>query len=986
MNTRSLYCGGSVVAVVFALGMAAPAAAQQASSSSVVEEVVVTGSFIRGTPEDAALPVDVIGAEELQKQGSPTPTELVKSLTVSNGVLGDSNQFDSRAQGAEGSATVNLRGLGPARTLVLWNGHRLVNAPTLNGNSPDLNVLPFAAIGRIEVLKDGAAATYGSDAIAGVVNFITRKNTDGLELSGSYRHIKNASGDWDGSAVFGKEWGKLSVLLTGEYHYKSKLTVGERDFTQPGYFTSPETGWSSGNATTAFLPLTNTATGGFTPAAGLQRDSGCVPLGGLPSFSGTTPTCIFNYTPYDNIQETEKRFQLYGELDYEINEDTKLHFEALYAETDTPDWHTSPSYLALQVPTSLTNPAAASGLSAGYFVPSTNPGFALYRQQNPTQVPAFATGAYLPGVLYRPLAMGGNPLFGDGSSTGSRKFEAYRFSGGISGKIGPDIGYDLTATYMREDLTRIGYDALVSRFQLALRGLGGPGCNPTTGTPGVGGCQWFNPFSNAIQSNYITGQTNPNYSAAVANSPELIRWFFQPTRVDIASKTFVADAVFNGELPGVELGGGNVGWAVGGQYRKQWYAADYDDFSDLTVTPCIDTVVNGSTNCSVRNGPYMFLGGGTPSDLSGDNFAVFTEISLPFTDSFQVSTAARYEDYGANGGSTFNPKVSARWQVSDVFAVRGSIGTTFRAPPLTSLDPGQVTSLQFLGGAFRAVDVNGNPNLDPEKATTYSVGLIANAGPFKATLDYWNFDFKNPLVSEPVGGIFNTMFPTGTGTGNCGNAALAGLQSRFTFNGACNVANLSRIRTQAINGPGVKTDGIDIIASYRMSDVLGGRAEVGGTLTYVRKYTVEDTVIEGVTVSKAFDGVGKLNYQTQIFPIPQWKAQAYLEYNRDIHTARLTMNFVDSYVDQRTAPFAPNVVRDGVNGAVPLTNAGQKIKTQTIFDFTYRATLAWDTTVILSIDNLFDTDPSFARLDLGYDPFTGNALGRATKITINKKF
>ena len=109
----------------------------------------------------------------------------MKSLTVSNGVLGDTNQFDARAQGAEGSATINLRGLGPARTLVLWNGHRLVNAPTLNGASPDINILPFAAIGRIEVLKDGAAATYGSDAIAGVVNFITRKNTDGLELTGS---------------------------------------------------------------------------------------------------------------------------------------------------------------------------------------------------------------------------------------------------------------------------------------------------------------------------------------------------------------------------------------------------------------------------------------------------------------------------------------------------------------------------------------------------------------------------------------------------------------------------------------------------------------------------------------------------------------------------------------------------------------------------------------------------------------------------------
>ena len=987
MNPRSLYCGGSLVAVAIAMGFAAPAAAQS-SDSSTVQEVVITGSFIRGTPEDAALPVDVIGAEELQKQGNPSPVELVKSLTVSNGVLGDTNQFDARAQGAEGSATVNLRGLGPARTLVLWNGRRLVNAPTLNGNAPDLNVLPFAAVGRIEVLKDGAAATYGSDAIAGVVNFITRKNTDGLEVSGSHKYIDNAGGDWDAQAVFGKQWGGLSVLLTGEYHYKSKLTVGERKFTQPGYFTSPETGWSSGNATTAFLPVGPGALVGsaapFAPVAGLQRDAGCTPLGGLPSFSGTTPTCLFNYTPYDNIQETEERFELYAELDYELNEDTKLHFEALYSETDTPDWHTSPSYLALQVPTATTNPAATSGLNAGYFVPSTNPGFALYRQQNPTQIPAFATGAYIPGVLYRPLAMGGNPLFGDGSSTGSRKFEAYRFSGGISGKFGPDIGYDVNATYMRQDLTRIGYDTIVSRFQLALRGLGGPGCNPTTGTPGAGNCQWFNPFSNAIQSNYITGQTNPNFNAAVANSPELIRWFFQPTQVDISSEVFVLDAVFNGEL-GIELGGGQVGWAIGGQYREQKYKADYDDFSDLNVTPCIDTVVTGSTACTVRNGPYMFLGGGTPVDLSGDNYGVFGEVSLPFTDDLNVSLAARYEDYGANGGSTFNPKISARWQMTDVFAVRGSIGTTFRAPPLTSLDPGQVTSLQFLGGAFRAVDVQGNPNLDPEKATTFSVGGIVRAGSFRATIDYWNFDFKNPLVGEPVGGIFSTVFPTGTG--NCAAGTPAALLARFTFApGQCSVASLSRIRTQVVNGPGVKTDGIDILATYDIDDAFGGQVQIGGSLTYVNKYKVEATVVEGVTVSPAFDGVGKLNYQTQIYPIPTWKAQAYVEYNRDIHTARLTMNFIDSYVDQRSAPFAPNVVRDAANNAIPLTNAGQKIKTQTVFDFTYRAKLEWDTTVLLAVDNIFDEDPSFARLDLGYDPFTGGALGRTYKLTVTKKF
>src|SRR6201991_481180 len=207
------------------------ALAQEANE--VAEVVIVTGSYIRGTAEDAALPVDVITAEDLAKQGAPTTLELLKSLNVSNGVLGDTNQFDARAQGSEGSGSVNLRGFGPTRTLVLLNGRRLVNSPFTG--AVDTNFLPTSAIGRVEVLKDGAAATYGSDAIAGVVNFITRRNTDGLEVSGSYKYLDGASGDWDAQAVWGRDFGDLSVMFTGEYHHKSQLSVGDRGFTQPSY-------------------------------------------------------------------------------------------------------------------------------------------------------------------------------------------------------------------------------------------------------------------------------------------------------------------------------------------------------------------------------------------------------------------------------------------------------------------------------------------------------------------------------------------------------------------------------------------------------------------------------------------------------------------------------------------------------------------------------------------------------------------------------
>ena len=190
MNKKVL-AGGAGGASLFALGLwPQPVLAQEQTES---ETIVVTGSHIRGTPEDAALPVNVITAEDIQAQGSPSVIDIIKQLPASAAVLGDTNQFDGRASIlSTGTATVNLRGLGSGRTLVLLNGRRFTPSPRTDG--VDVNLFPMAAIGRIEVLKDGAAATYGSDAIAGVVNFITRNDLDVVELQANYGAIQDSDG------------------------------------------------------------------------------------------------------------------------------------------------------------------------------------------------------------------------------------------------------------------------------------------------------------------------------------------------------------------------------------------------------------------------------------------------------------------------------------------------------------------------------------------------------------------------------------------------------------------------------------------------------------------------------------------------------------------------------------------------------------------------------------------------------------------------
>jgi iron complex outermembrane receptor protein len=996
MRKSAYLAGASALAVALSLGASAGTAWAADAAPAEVSEVVVTGSFIKGTPEDAALPVDVIGADEIQKQGTPSTVELLKSLTVSSGVLGDTNQFDSRAQGSEGSGSVNLRGLGPQRTLVLMNGHRLAINPfgLAGGGVVDTNIIPSAAIGRLEVLKDGAAATYGSDAIAGVVNFITRTNFDGLELSGDYRYISGSDGgDYNLSATWGKVFDTGNVLVSIGYGHRGKLSIKERDWANLPYASNPEGGWSAAGNPSTYLPYGPIGGGGaYAPTGGFSRDLGCAAAGGTLGFSATTPVCLWHYSPFDNLVERTDMVQVYGEINFHLTDTTKFHGEVLYAQTDVPEWNTSPSYAALSTPSVEPYTATAGSPLAGnpatltgtYFVPNTNPGLIAYLAQNSLTLPAGSTGVRI--VANRPYGLGGNPMFGFGPSVGKREYHAFRVVGELTGEFSNGIGWDAALTWSQEVGERTGYDTLVNRYELALRGLGGEGCNPLTGVAGVGACSYYNPFSNAIPGNAITGVANPNYQSAVANSAALTRWFFKELSTKQSSKLFVADLIFNGKT-GITLPGGDLAWAAGVQYRRSSFNVMYSDLSNQAVNPCVSSPDFGNNVCSgaQRNGPFVFLGVGSEADLNNDVFAGFAEFSLPFTDSFNAQIAARYEDFGGAVGSTFNPKIALRWQATDWLAFRASAGSTFRAPPDTSLTNSSVTSLQSIFGTFRAVDIFGSTSLSPEKAKTYSVGAIVKAGGLKASLDWWRFDFDNPLVTEPVAGIVATMFPA-AGAGHCGDPAYAALEARFTFNGACNSANISRLKTFTINGAAVQTSGWDLLADYDFGEVfMGGDFKVGGSATYVNEYKVGATSVAGFTVAPAFDAVGLLNYQTTVYPIPQWKGEFHAEYTNGPHNLRMTVHYIDAYTDQRTAPFATGAYKDPV-GATFTVPAGKTIKAQVLTDLAYRVFLPWDTTMTLTVTNIFDKDPSFARLDLNYDPFTGDPLGRTFKFGLRKKF
>jgi iron complex outermembrane receptor protein len=946
-------------------------------TSEVAEVVIVTGSYIRGTAEDAALPVDVISADELEKIGSPTTLELLKSLNVSNGVLGDTNQFDARAQGSEGSGTVNLRGLGAARTLVLLNGRRMVVNPFTGAY--DTNIIPMAAVGRVEVLKDGAAATYGSDAIGGVVNFITKENQQGVQIGGDYTYIDGSDGNYTANLSYGWKTDRVSGLVAAGYQHRSELQILDRDWAFPTFATSPESGWSGAGNPPGMIVGTGASTR-------FIADPSCTGLGGVQTQAATAfPLCNWQYTIFDNLTEEENRYQAYADLNVDIGESTRFHVEGMFANTKVPHWTTSPSYAVLQGPTPT---------SSAYLVPAANPGIQAFIAQHPTVTtltPAalialgfppstpnqdtatlLANGAALTAPAFRPYALGGNPLFGFGGATQEREYTATRVSAGFNGDFSDNLAWDVAVTYMEEEGRRQARDTVAQRLQRALRGFGGPNCTGTTA--GANGCLWYNPFGSAVPAGVFNGADNPDFTGAGDNlNPELINWMFPLYETKTTTDVLVVDAVLSGQT-GFALGGGNVGWAFGAQYRDNGLKTELDDLGNLAVTPCVNSVDGGTGTCTAATGPFVFLGGAFENNLSDSVYGIFGELSLPLTDSFQAQLAARYEDYGGSIGDTFDPKLSLRWQLADSFALRGSVGTTFRGPPINLVGDGSVTSLQQIAGTFRAVDTFDNPNLEPESATTFNVGMILRTSAFSASLDYWSFDFDNPIVVEPVGDIVTALFPTGaTGTNNCNAAGFENLQARFTFSGtgACSTANISRLRVNWINGAPVKTTGLDLNAVYDW-DVGGGTLSVGTNATYILDYDVDAQDVEGVEVSRAFDAVGHLNYQTTAIPLPQLKGNVFVEFARSGHNLRLVTNYIDSYTDRRRFAVNPGL--------------GHDIDKFVTYDLNYRVDLPWELRLLASVENITDEDPPFVRLELAYDPFTASAVGRAFKLGLTKRF
>jgi outer membrane receptor protein involved in Fe transport len=950
-------------------------AGQGFTQTGEIEEVVVTGSYIKGTPEDAASPVDVTTREDMDLAGNPSLVELIRRTPSITGVDGEQNQFQSN--GLEAVSNINLRGLGPGRTLVLLNGTRMVPTPfpvpETGQQFVNTNAIPMIALDSVELLKDGASSTYGSDAIAGVANFKTRSDFRGIEIQGSFKSIDDSEddGDWDIGAIIGLGTDRLDLVASAALQRRTRVAVRDRDWALRSIDDNPRGGFSSIGSPGTYIPITDQSPSDLSDL-GFIAEPACQQVGGHQTGGSASDLCRFRFTDFDNLAEKEEHWQTFIEATFEINESHSLHGEFLFAHDETPRWNTSPSF----------PPQALTGLDR-VVVPGM-PHFDdfLARNQNLTAL----NGESLEDGIY---VWGRFQGVSGPAQVGSRDYDTWRLSLGADGTLGGSVDYAFDLSYSASEIDIFTNDSRVDNVAYAYRGLGGPDCDVNSGTPGsgnlgAGDCWYFNPFTSgytASQSATADGSTPPGSGNSQLNNPDFMAdYLTEFLGGTTETELFVADLIFSGES-GVVAGGGAVGWAVGFQYRRDEFTDKPLGSTNVLEEPCafglnaageeftIPEIDLGNGNsvpaftytCS-GTGAFHFLAAGEPSADDQDVFAAFAEVAIPFTENFDLQLAVRFEDYGGAVGETIDPKVAGRWQVTDALALRGSITSSFRAPSLNQLS-GVGTSLQFVGptGAFKAIDTSGNPDVAPESAITTNFGVILTpTDNIYVSLDYWNFKFKDTLVLENFGDVVANCSDT---TSPINDLAC----SKITFQDPANpvLSGIQRVSVTYQNGPDLETDGIDWSASW---DIPAGAGvfTLGAAGTWINSYDIDAWIW-----ADGFDAVGDLNrFESFARPLPEVKNNLYVNWNLGEHNLRLEHWFTAEY-DDKTQP----------------ADADWSIDDHHTFDIHYNFRFMDDNArIFASVYNLTDEDPPFARLDLNYDPYTHNAFGRMFKLGVQWRF
>ncbi|MGK0292320.1 MAG: iron complex outermembrane receptor protein [Porticoccaceae bacterium] len=774
----------------------------QEESGAVLEEVVVTGSRIkRKVQQNSATPISIIGSDEFKISGAKDARDIIALLPIN---AGSENNADLLTQNfTAGTANVNLRGLGVSSTLVLLNGRRQVLSATQTNDGSSFvdiaSLVPALAVERVEVLKDGASAIYGSDAVAGVFNMITRDNFEGSEFQIEYRE-KVGDGDQTDINVDGVIGGVFGENDTGHflaavsYLDRTLLTGSELGFLDPGNNSS-----GFGNPAT------------FRLADGsVQPDPQCEEFGGF--FNPGSAFCRRDFGPHLTYVPQEERLQLFTRATWDWSDNTKVWGELGYTRND------------IQRAVSTTSPVLIPTV-----IPVDNPGNPFGQEAN------FLGRAYWPG-------------FEDSPEDNFFLQTTTRVAFGAEGRINDNLSWDANFVSAQNDVQLNLRDVVVTRFQDALEGFGGPNCVRGVGVAGVGECQFFNPFANNF---------NAPVGSARANDPAL-RDFLVAEALGIGESTLNAfEFNLTGQL--FELAAGPVGFALGVQRREEELSYVYDGLSN--------------------NNAFGFIIGGQDFDGDIDVTGVYGEVVVPVSDSLELNAALRYEDYGGAIGNTTDPKVSFLWTPTNNVSLRGSYSTSFRAPTVFQTQGVQTTfqNIRDSNGSatFAGIRTFGDENLIPETSTAFNLGVSwLPTDNLKVDLDYWDFSFEDVLSRVNAQGIVDAN----------------PLDSRVVRSSAGTVV---LVNTEFFNANAIDTSGLDFSIAYTHDTNIGTfTPKLDGTI--IDSYDL--TGPNGVTI----DGVGSRNARNFGNSTPDFRANFTLGWAQERQSAFMAVRHITSYEDDQT--------------------------------------------------------------------------------------
>ncbi|MEM5499252.1 TonB-dependent receptor [Paraglaciecola mesophila] len=861
----------TVVAVAVASSLQIHA---QSKPDQSIERVEVTGSHIRRGDLEGPSPVTSLSAEDISKTGVTDLIGLFTKLPIA-GQGTFSTQGNSSDGTGNGGSSVSLRGLGADSTLILVNGRRVSVSPFANSIDTafvDINNIPLSAIKRVDILKDGASATYGSDAIAGVINIIMKDDFDGLELSGKYGDTADGGGaESNASLLFGTSSEKSSHTFVLDYFDREEILYADRDY-------------ASSSNQSALRPNDPYATdfrssAGYPGTIALASDSTVR----LPDTFGNDvcpadqivgDLCRYDYAPFSSSIPASERVSFMYMGKFEINDDVRAFIDLNGQNSkSTIRGAGSPSFNELFM--------SGDNINHPFADDPTHP----FYQQDLT-------------MRRRTVEIGNREKRVDS--------DYYRAVMGLEGGF-DDWDWEVAYSYIKSDSIERGVNGFPNsrRTQEAIdSGLWDP----------------FEPSSNSQEAlDFIETQTT-RYGKST-------------------SKSF--DAQVSGPL--MSMSAGELMLAVGAEYREQEISDNPDDqFLRGEVFGTEATQANGER----------------------DNTAVFAELAIPVTETFNIQLAVRHEDY-SDFGTTTDPKVAFIWTPMDELSIRGSYGTAFRAPSLhqiglgsTDESPNLVDNVRCdaVGNVNKACEpqeytavLTGNPDLGPEESESYNFGVIYEITQnIDFSLDYYNYDIENVINKD-------TQFKFTTQGNN------PDVVERLPSNIVGDPGEVVRIFDQFENLGNIKTSGLDLDLGYKIETSLGD-FKINYILNYVLNY-------EDIRTG------GRIDTQEGQFEQPEVRWTTAASWVKDDWSANVAVNYIGEFEQDAS-------VRVQSDGTI-LPDIDSMITVDTTVNFSGIE----NTILTLGATNLFNEEPPFSYHDyMGHVVGTHNSQGRFMYVQATYKF